>query len=119
MFCVESQDMCFVQSQYKVNHRVGWPKATTFVLVLGKAHVLALNIAQASRLNKADVLALNEAHVPHLNPKICPVLTGNIKETTKEGRPKAASFVLAVNTVHILMLRRCSVEAQDLRFVES
>ena len=91
------------------------PKAASFVLALSKAHVLALNTAHVLRLNKADVLALNKAHVLHLNTKICPVLTANTKETTKGGRPKAApplwrrpkaaSFVLAVSTGHILVLR--------------
>ena len=85
--------MCFFQSQYKGNHRGGRPKAATFVLALNKAHVLALNTAHGLRLNKADVLALPKAHVLRLNTNICPVSTANTKETTKEGRPKAASFV--------------------------
>ena len=59
---------------------------------------------------------LSTAHVLHLNTKISPVFTANTKETTKGGvaeglpplwrRPKAASFVLAVNTGHIFVLRR-------------
>ena len=81
-----------------------------------KPHVLALNTAHVLRLNKAGALALNKAHVSRLNTKICPVFTANTKETTKGGRPKAdpplwrrpmaASFVLAVNIGHILVLRR-------------
>ena len=67
------------------------------------------------RLNKADVLALNKAHVLHLNTKICPVLTANTKEAAfgrlhkggaAFGRPPfVVSFVLAVSTGHILVLR--------------
>ena len=96
------------------------PKAAIFVSALNKAHVLALNTAHVLRFNKADVLALNKAYVLCLNTKICAVFTGNTNETTKGttkgGRPKAApplwrqpkaaSFVLAVNTGHILVLRR-------------
>ena len=146
MCYVESQDMCFVQSQYKGNHRGGrpkaaplwwWSSAAPFVLALNKAHVLALNIADVLRLNKADVLPLNMAHVFRFNTKICPVFTANTKETTKGGgskaapplwrRPKAASFVLVVNTGHILVLRRktCALlrakasETQDMCCVES
>ena len=62
--------MCFVQSQYKGNHKGERPKAASFVLSLNKAHVLALNTAHVLRLNKADVLALNKAHVLRLNNKI-------------------------------------------------
>ena len=67
------------------------------------------------RLNKADVLAFNKTHVLHLNIKICPVLTANTKEAAfgrlhkgraAEGRPPfVVSFVLAVSTGHILVLR--------------
>ena len=77
------------------------PFVASFVLALSKAHVLALNTAPVLRLNKADVLALNKAHVLHLNTKICPVLT----PPPLWRRPKAASFVLAVSTGHILVLR--------------
>ena len=136
--------MCFVQSQSKGNHRGGaaegrpplwWrPKAATFVLALNRAHVRALNTAHVLRLNKADVLALNKAHVLRLNTKICPVFAANTKETTKGGRPKAApplgrrpkaaSFALALNTGHILVLRRktrdmCCVASWDMCFVQS
>ena len=89
------------------------PKAAIFVLPLSlnKAHVLALNTAHVLRLNKADVLALYKVYVSRLSNKICPVFTANTKETTKGRpplwrRPKAASSVLAVNTGHILVLRR-------------
>ena len=51
--------MCFIQNQYKGNHRGGWPKAATFVLTL----------------NREDALAPNTAHVLRLNTKICPVFT--------------------------------------------
>ena len=87
----------------------------SFVLALNKAHVLALNTAHVWRLNKADVLALNKAHVVRLNTQMRPMFTANTKETTKGGRPKAptlwrrpkaASFVLSVNTGHSLVLRR-------------
>ena len=88
-------------------------KAAMLVLALNKAHVLALNTADVLRLNKADVLALNKAHVLRLNTKICLVFTANAQETTKAlaapplwRRPKAASFVLAVNIGHIFVLRR-------------
>ena len=113
-----------VQSQRTGNHKGGaaegrpplWrrPKAASFVLALNNAHFLSLDTAHASRLNKADVLALNTAHAWRLSNKICPMFTANTKETTRaaEGcpplwrRPKAASFVLALNTGHILLLRR-------------
>ena len=88
----------------------------TFVCALNNARVLALNAAHVLRLNKADVLALNKAHALRLNTKTCPVFTVNTKGATRGGRPKAASplwrrpkaasFVLAVNTGHILVLRR-------------
>ena len=91
------------------------PFVVSFVLALSKAHVLALNTAHVLRLNKADVLALNKAHVLHLNTKICPVLTANTKEAAfgrlhkggaAFGRPPfVVSFVLAVSTGHILVLR--------------
>ena len=89
---------------------------------------------------QGDVSALNKAHVLRLNTKICPVFTANTKEATKGGRPKAAaplwrrpkaaSFVLAVNTGHLLVLRRktcallraniiCLVETQDMCCVGS
>ena len=67
-----------------------------------------LSCHASQRGNEADVFALNKAHVVPLNTKICPLFTAN----TKQGRPplwrwpKAGSFVLAVNTGHILMLRR-------------
>ena len=50
------------------------------MLVLNKAHVLALITAHVLRLNKADVLALNKAHVLRLNTEICQVFTANTKE---------------------------------------
>ena len=80
----------------------------SFVLALNKAHVLAPKTAHVLRLSKVDVLALNKAHVLRLNTKLCPALTANTKETTKGrgGRPKAASFGLAVNTGHTFVLRR-------------
>ena len=67
--------------------------------------------AHVLRLHKADVLPLKKAHVLRLNTEICPVFTSNTKETTKGGphfveRPKAASFVLAVNTGPFSVLRR-------------
>ena len=91
------------------------PKAATFVLALNKAHVLALNTAHVLRLNKAYVLALKKAHASRLNNKRCPVDSqrkGNNKGGAAEGRPRlwrrpnAASFVLAVNTGKIFVLRR-------------
>ena len=94
------------------------PWTDTFVLALNKAHVRALHTAHVLRLNKADVLALNKAHVLCLNTEICPVFTANTKDTTKGGRPKAASFVLAVNIGHLVLrrktcalLRVCCVES--------
>ena len=69
------------------------------------------------RPNKADALALNKAHVLQVNNKICPVFTANTEEATfgrlhkggtAFGRPPpfVVSFALAVNTWHILVLRR-------------
>ena len=105
-----------------------------------KAQVLALNTAHVLRLNKAHVLALNKAHILRLNTKICPVFTANTKEAAfgrlhKGGGdlrppPFVVSFVLAVNTGHILVLRRKTgtllrpkttaiVETQDMGCVES
>ena len=91
----------------------------------GTCHVLVLNTAQVLRLNKADVLALNKAHVLRLNIKICPEFTalrytqctqptqrkpqrggGARRPSPFVEAPKTTSFVLAVNTGHILMLRR-------------
>ena len=111
-----------VQSQHKGNHKGGQPKAAplcgggSFVLALSKAHVLALNTSHVLRLNKADVLALNKAHVLRLNNKICPVLRATTKEAAfgrlHQGggglRPPrfVVSFALALNTGHILLLRR-------------
>ena len=63
MCCVESQDMCFVQSQNKGGGLRPPRSVVSFALALNKAHVLALNTAHVLRLNKADVLTLNKAHV--------------------------------------------------------
>ena len=94
------------------------PWTGTCVLALNKAHVLlvALNTAHVLRLNKADVLALNTAHVLRLSTKICPVFTANTKEAAFGRRhkggaafrrpPFVVSFVLAVSTGRILVLRR-------------
>ena len=130
---VETQDMCCVELGHVLcsEPMQRWrpsaattegsglrppPSVGSFVLALSKAHVLALNTAHALRLNKADVLALNQADVLRLNTKICPVFTANTKEAAfgrlhkggaAEGRPPfVVSFVLAVNTGHILVLRR-------------
>ena len=91
-------------------------KNVNFVLALNIAHVLALNTAHVLRLNKADVMALNKGHVLRLNTKIRPVFTANTKEAAfgclhKGGRglrppPFVVSFMLAVNTGHISVLRR-------------
>ena len=94
------------------------PKAASFVLAPNKAHVLAFNTAHFSRLDTADVLAFNKAHVLRLNNKIRPVFRANTKETTKGGgrrppplwrRPKAASFVLALNKAHVLALNTAHI----------
>ena len=95
----------------------------SFVLASKKPHVLALNTAHVLRLNKAEALALNKTHALRLHTKICPVFTAN----TKEGRlhkggvafgrpPFVVSFVLSVNTGHILVLRRktCALEPRHL-----
>ena len=116
MCCVESWDMCFGQSQWKGGGLRPPPSVVSIVLALNEAHVQALNTAHVLR---ADVLALDKAHVLRLNTKICPVFTANTKEVAfgrlhkGGGRPSAepphpfvASFVLAVNTGHVLVLRR-------------
>ena len=51
-------------------------------------------------------LALNRAHVYRLNTRARPVFTTNTKETAFGHPPFVDSFVLVVNTGHILMLRR-------------
>ena len=95
----------------------GCPPVVSFVLSRDKVHALALNAVRVLRLNKADVfLALNKAHVLRLNTKMCPVFTASTKEAAfgrlHKGRaafgrpPLVVSFVLAVNTGHILVLRR-------------
>ena len=118
---------------------VGYLKNVNFVLILNKVHILALNTAHVLRLNKADTLALNKAHVLRLNTKICLVFTANAKEAAfgrlhkggaAFGRPPfVVSFVVAVSTGHILVLRRktcallraktCLVETQNMCCVES
>ena len=100
--------MCFVQSQYKGNHRGGrpkaaaplwWrPKAATFVLALNKAHALALNTAHVLRLNMADVLALNKPHVLPLNTKLCPMFTANTPPLFVEA---AEGHLLCVGCEHL------------------
>ena len=133
---VETQDMCCVELGHvlcsepiqrkprrglaEARPPMWWrPEAAASVLALNKAHVLVLNTAHALRLNTADVLALNKVPVVRLNTKICSEFTANINEAAfgrlhKEGRP-LVSFVLAVNTGHILGL----VETQDMCCVES
>ena len=133
--------MCFVQSQYKGNHKGGRPsaapplsrrpKAASFVLALNKAQALALNTAHVLRLNKADDLALNKGHVLRLNNKICPVSRANTEEAAfgrlhKRGRPSAALLCgfLCVGSERWAYLivetqDMCLGESQDIRHVET
>ena len=70
-----------------------------------------------SCVSTADVLVLNKAHVSRVSIQICPAVQSQDKGKHRGGerpkvapplwrRPQPASFVLAVNIGHILVLRR-------------
>ena len=102
---------------------------TAHVLRLNKADVLALNKAHVLRLNskmpsvqsrrpppfveaapseptEPQVGAKSWLSTRHMSCVSTPSVQSQHKGNHKEGRPKAASFVLALNTGHILLLRR-------------
>ena len=86
VWCVERLDMCFVQSQYKGDHRGGGRRPPS-LCALNKGHVLALITAHVLRPNKADVLALNKARVLRVNFKTRPVVPPHPPATIPKPQP--------------------------------
>ena len=91
------------------------PKAATFVLALNKAHVLALNTAHVLRSTR-QMSWLSARHMSCVSTLRYAQCSQPAQRRPQRGaaegcpplwrRPKAASFVLAVNTGHVLVLRR-------------
>ena len=119
--------MCSVQSQYKGGGLRPPPQkgrglrpppfAVSFVVALNTGHILLLR-----RLVESQDMRLVETQTcAVLRARTCALFRANAKEATKGGgrpkaarpplwrRPKAASFVLALNKAHVLALNTAHV----------